>query len=263
MAKRKIIRIDEDLCNGCGECVTACAEGALRIVGGKARLVKEEYCDGLGDCLGECPTSALTVEERDVAGYDAGAARAHVAQSGGEEAARLFDRAAERHAAPAGGCPGTRWRNSFGEAPAAAPAPSTGSAAAIPSELRQWPVHLGLIPPGAPFLRGRELVLMSACGPLASADVHWRFLRGRAVALACPKLDRAEGYVEKLAEIFASAGTTRLIVARMEVPCCGGLTAIAREAIARSGRKDLELEEAIIGIEDGSITARIASADVT
>lgn len=262
MPKRNVIRIDEDLCNGCGECVTACAEGALRIVDGKARLVKEEYCDGLGDCLGECPTGALTVEERDVAGYDAEAARSHVERAGGEEAVRRFDRAAERHGAPPGGCPGTRLRNSFGEPSSAVPASSTGSAA-TPSELRQWPVHLGLIPPGAPFLRGRELVLMSTCGPLASADVHGRFLRGRAVAVACPKLDRTEGYVEKLADILSSAGTTRLIVARMEVPCCGGLTAIAREAISRSGREDLELEETVIGIEDGSIAARIVSADVT
>lgn len=254
---RAIVRIDETLCDGCGECVSSCAEGALQIVDGKARLVGEALCDGFGDCVGECPTGALTVESRAAEPFDAAAARAHVARTGGPAAVHRFDLAAARHAPPpgppraAGGCPGAAMR-----APAAEPArPSVGPggpAQAIPSELRQWPVQIHLVPPGAPFFKNRELVVLNTCGAVASADVHWRFLRGRSVAVGCPKLDDTSGYADKLAAILREPSIPRVLVARMEVPCCGGLTAIAREAVARSGRRDLELSEVVIGV-DGSV----------
>lgn len=247
--KRKIITINEDLCNGCGQCVTACAEGALQLVDGKARLVKELYCDGLGDCVGECPTGALKVVERDAAEYDAAATRQHVAQSGGE-AVRRFDQAAMVHKhKQGGGCPGMAVRSFAGRATTPAVASGAGLPAQVnPSELRQWPIQLHLVPPSAPFFRNKELVVMSTCGPLASADVHWRFLRGRSVVVACPKLDRTEGYVEKLAGILSEPSIPRVIVVRMEVPCCGGLTAITRAAAAQSGRDDLVVDEVTLSL---------------
>ncbi len=272
MARRKVIEINEELCNGCGDCVTACAEGALQIINGKARLVREDFCDGFGDCMGECPTGALKIVERDVPDFDPVATRAHVAAVGGEEAVRRFDEAARRHASahtasaprpamPAfGGCPGSRMR--IVDEPTAAPSPVRDDALPPkinPSELRQWPVQLHLVMPGAPFFQGRELVIMSTCGPIASADTHWRFLRGRAVVVACPKLDRTEPYAPKLAAIFQDRSIPRAIVVRMEVPCCGGLTAIAEEALRRSGRDDLILDEVTLSL-DGDVveTVRIA-----
>ena len=264
--KRKIIMIDEAKCNGCGECVSACAEGAIRIVDGKARLVKEQFCDGFGDCLGECPTGALQIAERNAPEFDPAATRTHVAQAGGPEAVRKFDAAAQRHdvsafAGPtadkpagmhaAGGCPGTRMRMMPASAGPTAGKPTGGAglpAQVNPPELRQWPIQIHLVPPGAPFFKNKELVVMSTCGPLASADVHWRFLRGRSVVVACPKLDRTEGYVEKLAGILGDPSIPKVIVVRMEVPCCGGLSRISQAAVEMSGRTDLVFEEVTIGV---------------
>lgn len=256
--KRKIITIDEDLCNGCGNCVTACAEGALQIVDGKARLVKEQFCDGFGDCIGECPTGALKIEEKDVADYDPGVTRDYVAATGGTEAVRRFDDAAKKHAMKEkmkrmmghGGCPGTAMRTmqEAGETPAATPSGAGLPSKVNPSELRQWPIQIHLVQPGAPFFKDKELVVMSTCGPLASADVHWRFLRGRSVVVGCPKLDDTSGYVEKLAAIFAEPSIPRVIVVRMEVPCCGELTVIVEQAARRSGRTDLHVDEVTVGL---------------
>ena len=249
MAKRKIIRINEDLCNGCGECVTSCAEGALKIVNGKAKLVKEQFCDGFGDCIGECPTGALTIEEREADAFDFAATREHVAATEGPAAVARFDEAGKKHGlAPSGGCPGMRMR--VPEAPAAkqAVAANAQMPTAIPSELQQWPVQLHLVQPGAPFFKNRELVVMSTCGPIASADIHWRFLRGRGIVVACPKLDRTEGYVEKMADIFSEPTIPKVIVVRMQVPCCGGLTMMVLAAAERCGRRDLVIEEAVMSL---------------
>ncbi len=279
--KRQIIEINEEKCNGCGDCVTACAEGALQIVNGKAKLVRENFCDGFGDCIGECPTGALTIEEREADGFDEEATRRHVLETGGPEALARMDQAAERHAkktvppqqppAPSlprgfpsagpgagpgngGGCPGSRMRmaSATADTPAATPVHGGGVGQAIPSELRQWPVQIHLVQPGAPFFKNRELVLLSTCAPVASADVHWRFLRGRGVAVGCPKLDRTEPYAEKLGAILSDPSIPAVIVVRMSVPCCGGLTAIAREAVELSGRTDLDFREVIIDV-DGTI----------
>jgi len=256
--KRKIIAINEDLCTGCGECVTACAEGALQIIDGKAKLVREQFCDGFGDCIGECPTGALKIEEKAVPDYDPAATREHVARTGGVEAVRKFDEAALAHGmkepAKAGGCPGMAMRVGNRTEKAAAPPTAKGPAQAIPSELDQWPVQIHLVQPGAPFFKGRELVVLSTCGPVASADIHWRFLRGRSVVVGCPKLDRTEGYVEKLAGIFSEPSIPKVIVVRMEVPCCGGLTAMVSEAAQRSGRNDLAVEEVTVAL-NGDIAA--------
>lgn len=230
--KRKIIEIDEALCNGCGACVTGCAEGALQIVDGKARLVSEVFCDGLGACIGECPTGALKIIEREAPEFDEAAVQEHLKK---------------QKMPPAGGCPGLQIR--FGEKKAAASSVPEVPGQVIPSELNQWPTQLHLVPPEAPFFKGRELVVLSTCSPSASPDVNWRFIRGRAIVIACPKLDRTEGYVEKLAAILAANGIPKVIVVRMEVPCCGGLTMMVQEAARRSGRADLAVEEAVIGID--------------
>lgn len=232
--KRKIIEIDEDKCNGCGACVTGCAEGALQIVNGKAKLVNDVFCDGLGACIGECPTGALKIIEREAPDFSEEAVHKHL----------------QKKSPPAGGCPGMKLR--FAEPSKVAKPKVEGqgvSGQVIPSELNQWPTQLHLVPVEAPFFKNRELVVLSTCSPSASPDVNWRFIRGRAIAIACPKLDRTEGYVEKLAAILASNGIPKVIIVRMEVPCCGGLTMMTREAARRSGRTDLVVEEAVIGLD--------------
>ena len=289
--KREIITIDESLCNGCGECITACAEGALKLVDGKAKLVKQQFCDGFGDCMGECPTGALKIVEQDVPDYDPAAAREHVAKTLGVEAVRGFDAAAKAHGVAAvgdpgrprpsvaatspvhgGGCPGTMMRFDARRAARPSPTPLFGgrgadiSAAdisspdaggmgvgvqvqqAIRSELNQWPIQIHLVRPDAPFFKDRELVVLSSCSPIASADIHWRFIRGRSVVVGCPKLDRTDGYVEKLAAILQEPSIPKVTIVRMEVPCCGGLTAIVREAARQSGRTDLDVEEVMVGL---------------
>jgi NAD-dependent dihydropyrimidine dehydrogenase PreA subunit len=268
--KRKIIEINEDLCDGCGDCIVGCAEGALQLVDGKAKMVKEQFCDGFGDCVGTCPTGALQIIEREAEAFDEGSTIEHVRNTGGEEAVKRMLDAAEIHEAKEtaaetpkpkmGGCPGMQVRmkeqakgtrqEAIGE---------TMSGQVIPSDLEQWPIQLHLVPPKAPFFEDKELVVLSTCSPVASPDVHWRFVRGRSLVVACPKLDKTEGYVEKLAGIMAQNKIPKVIVVRMSVPCCGGLSMIAQQAHAASGRSDLVVEEVTIGL-DGELmkTQKIA-----
>ena len=249
--KRAIIKIDEELCNGCGKCVTACAEGAIKLVNGKAKLVKEQYCDGLGACIGDCPTGALTIETRDAPAFDPGAVAEHLRN---QAASAKHEPATKSPSAPPlpghGACPGMMQRHIEKSATSHSEAATMEGAGlpaqAIPSELRQWPVQLHLVSPQAPYFNNRELLLLSTCAPVASADVHWRFLRGRSVVVACPKLDRTEGYVEKLASILSNTTIKAVAVVRMEVPCCGGLSAMLREAIALTGRNDLDMREIVV-----------------
>lgn len=265
MHERKIIRIDEELCDGCGLCVTGCAEGAIQIVDGKARLVKEQYCDGFGDCIGTCPTGALTIESREAKAFDFEATRGYLGEAHGEAAVRRFEQAHRRHQGHAderpqppsfhgGGCPGSRMRE------LSAPVrevdrPHDAATTAMPSELRQWPVQLHLVPPQAPFFKNKELVVLNPCGPLASPTVHQDYLRGRAVVMGCPKLDDTRPYVEKLTQILSDPSIPRVIVVRMEVPCCGGLTMMTEEAVAASGRHDLILQEDTLAL-DGTVKHR-------
>lgn len=231
--KRKIIRIDEDKCNGCGICVDACAEGALEVIDGKARLVGEIYCDGIGACLSGCPTGALTIEERDAEGFDPTAVDDLLAGKGKAPTAP--------HAAH-GGCPGSRTR-------AFAPAPAGGCAevASSPSRLGNWPVQLHLLSPAAPYLDGADLLLAADCVAFALGSFHQDLLGGRVLAIGCPKLDDGQAYVEKLATIFAERDIRTVTVAIMEVPCCRGLTEIVRQALARSGR-EIPTESIRVGI---------------
>ena len=234
--KRKIIEIDEDKCNGCGACITGCAEGALELVDGKAKLVKEQFCDGLGACIGECPTGALKIIEREAVSFDEEAVQDHLVEK--EKSKRP----------PSGGCPGMQ-AQTFEKKPSDRPVTSTETGYVLPSELRQWPVQLHLVQPQTSFFKNKEIVLLSTCSPVASADIHWRFLRGRAVVMACPKLDRTEGYVEKLAGIIQASNTPKVIVVRMEVPCCGGLTAMLQAARSQCGRSDVSYEEVVMSLQ--------------
>lgn len=207
--KRKIIRIDEALCNGCGACAQACHEGAIGMVNGKARLLRESYCDGLGDCLPACPTGAIRFEVREAPAYD-------------EEAVR-------RSRAGAGGCPGSASRTlASGKREAA------GEAA--PSELRQWPVQIRLAPVNAPYFDGAELLVAADCAAYAYAAFHRDFIRGHVTLVGCPKLDGVD-YSEKLTQILRANDIRSVTVARMEVPCCGGLELAVRRAIEASGRR--------------------------
>jgi NAD-dependent dihydropyrimidine dehydrogenase PreA subunit len=247
MAIRKIVRIDERLCNGCGICVPACAEGAIRIVDGKARLVSENLCDGLGACLGDCPEGAITIEEREADAFDEAAVQVHLAgpesTAPGEEAPR--PPAPLPHGRGAGGCPGSRVLQ-FAASPLESAAP--GPAPAQPSALRQWPVQLHLVPPGAPYFQGAEVLLAADCTAFAVGDFHARFLRGKALAVACPKLDQGqEIYLRKLTALIDEAGIDTLTVLVMEVPCCSGLVALAREAAARADR-EVPVKRIVVGV---------------
>lgn len=257
---RKIIEINEDLCNGCGDCIVGCAEGALQLVDGKAKVVKEQYCDGFGDCVGTCPTGALKIVEREADAFDEEATIEHVRNLGGDDAVKRMLDAAEIHESkeeaaaskpPMGGCPGMQVRMAEKKATAARPATTSveGGGQVIKSDLEQWPIQLHLVPPTAPFFDGKELVVLSTCSPIASPDVHWRFVRGRSLVVACPKLDKTEGYAEKLALIMAQNNIPKVIIVRMSVPCCGGLTAITQQAYQASGRTDLVVEEVTIGLD--------------
>jgi len=250
--KRKIINIDEELCDGCGECVVGCSEGALQIIDGKAKLVKEDFCDGFGDCIGTCPTGALTIEEREAKDFDEEGVKKHLRENFGKEAVVKMEEAQKKHKekeAPKqefGGCPGMKVH--MKEATPKKPSLSQGTGQVIPSELNHWPVQLHLVRPEAPFFKDKELVVLSTCSPVASADVHWRYLRGRSTVIACPKLDNTTPYAEKLSGILKEPSIPKVIIVRMEVPCCGGLTMLLEEALKKSGRKDVVIEEHVVGL---------------
>jgi Pyruvate/2-oxoacid:ferredoxin oxidoreductase delta subunit len=220
MAVRNVVKIDEDKCNGCGLCATACAEGAIKIIDGKAKLVSDTYCDGLGACLGHCPVDAITVEPREAADFNEEAVKAHL----GHEA---------KKAGPLFGCPGLAMHQ-FESKPVSAAEPENPQA--VPSQLGQWPVQLKLVSPTAPYFADSDLLLVADCVAFAMGDFHQRFLKGRSVAVGCPKLDDAQFYIEKLAQILQANNLRSLTVVHMEVPCCSGLVRIAREAIALSGK---------------------------
>jgi len=232
---RKIVKIDEEKCNGCGACVPACAEGAIQIINGKAKLISDKYCDGLGACLGECPQGAITIEEREADEFDEPAVEHHLQ--------------AKEHVTeelPCG-CPSatvTRFeRQTSTEIPAA------GIAEPVPeSMLTHWPVQLTLVPPSAPFLQKADLVLAADCVPFAYPGFHQEFLKDHALVIACPKLDNFEAHLRKLTEILRHSEPKSLTVVHMEVPCCFGLVHMAKQAILASG-KDIPLKEMTIGIK--------------
>ena len=211
---RKIIQIDEEKCNGCGACAAACHEGAIEMVGGKAKLTREDYCDGLGDCLPACPTGAITFEEREAPAYN--------------EAAVL---AAKREKAPLPcGCPGSQAK-AIRREPCAAPAAQTPA----DSQLSQWPVQIKLVPVKAPYLNGAKLLIAADCTAYAYGDFHQEFIRGHVTLIGCPKLDEGD-YAEKLTQILAGNDIKSVTVVRMEVPCCGGIEHAVKRALQASGK---------------------------
>ena len=216
---RKIIRIDEEKCNGCGACAQACHEGAIDMVNGKAKLVRESFCDGFGDCLPSCPTGAITFEEREAPAYDEAAVHAAKQQKA-------------PHPHHQGGCPGSRMMQLSRENPTPdQPAPLVPPA----SELRQWPVQIKLLPTQTAFYDGAKLLIAADCTAYAYANFHRDFMRGKVTLIGCPKLDDVD-YTEKLAEIIRNNNIKSVTILRMEVPCCGGLQRAAEAALKSSGK---------------------------
>jgi ferredoxin len=256
ITKRKIIKIDEEKCDGCGVCIPSCPEGALQIIAGKARLVKDSFCDGLGACLRDCPQGALTIEEREVAEYDEEGVIAHIKETSPEllekHLVHLKEHAHElpqHHSHPGiGSCPSAQilsWER--GVAPV--------DEVRVSSELRQWPIQLHLVPPHAPYFRNADLVLVADCVPFAYANFHRDFLKDKAIAICCPKLDDTSPYMNKITRILQGCDVKSLKVLHMEVPCCFGLVHIAQEALKRSG-KDIPFESVEIGIKGSEPPAR-------
>ena len=268
--KRKIIRIDEEKCNGCRMCVPACHEGAIRIVNGKARLAGDSLCDGLGACLGECPQGAITIEERDAEKYDEITALEHIIKEGPvaveahlkhladhgqtkyvDQAREYLGRNGDKNMEKqdqdkpmACGCPGSMTRD-FRKEPAAT-AISAVSSGPVRSELQQWPVQLRLLNPSAPFFENADLVISADCVPFTYADFHRKFLKDKVLVVFCPKLDEAlDEYVEKLTAILQTNNIRSVTIIRMEVPCCGTTVQIVEDAVRRSGKNVMMKEYTI------------------
>jgi ferredoxin len=222
MAKRQIIKIDQEKCDGCGLCVPSCAEGAIVIVDGKAQLLADKFCDGLGACLGECPVGALTIEERDTEEF-VGPAPGAPGEHGHHVASEKSQAAPAQEAFV---CPGSAMRQFT---PAAVPEAGT-------SALSHWPVKLRLVTPKAPFFKGAELLVAADCGPFAAGDFHARYLAGKAVVCGCPKFDDLEESVAKLTGILKENDVKGVTIVNMEVPCCQGLIEAVRRALQASGK---------------------------
>ena len=224
--KRQIIHIDEEKCNGCGACANACHEGAIAMIGGKAKLMRDDYCDGMGDCLPHCPTGAITFEQREAVPYNEAAVQAAKKHKAAHVAPHSCPGSApkELHV-----CPGTMAR---------ALHPTDGRPAAptmAPSQLRQGPVQIKLVPPNAPYFDGAKLLIAADCTAYAYAAFHERFIRGHITLVGCPKLDDVD-YSEKLTAIIRDNDIKEVTVVRMEVPCCGGLENAAKHALQASGK---------------------------
>ena len=234
MSKRKIIEIDEDKCTGCGACVTKCAEGALAIIDGKAKVVNEIFCDGLGACIGECPEGALEIIERDAPEFDEEAVKEHLA---GE---------AKVGPEPCG-CPSHNPMLVKAESGHAAHAKHHAHED-FPPELTNWPIQWKLVRPDMPFFKDADVLMAADCVPFAFRDFHGRFLAERPVIIGCPKLDEQEKYLERLTEVVKHSGLKSITIAHMEVPCCHGLQKIVTEAVRRSGRS-VPVRTWVIGIQ--------------
>ncbi|MBX3044033.1 MAG: 4Fe-4S binding protein [Candidatus Kapabacteria bacterium] len=275
---REIIQIDEDLCDGCGDCIPACHEGALQIIDGKCRLVSSLFCDGLGACLGHCDKGALKIVMADVDEYDEveviktmlnkpqSVLKAHLSHLIDHGATEYFNKAVEylssigisininQNTAPAqsaGGCPGSAMKELKQYSPA------KNEKDNHESMLEHWPVQLHLVSPFSPFLKGKELVILSTCSPVAYPNIQNDYIAGKAVVLACPKLDYTEPYPKKLEDIFRNAGTQKATIVRMEVPCCGGLSAMTTKAAANSSINGLEVCEHTISTNGKRISEKI------
>lgn len=283
--KRDIIKIDEDLCNGCGLCVMGCHEGALQIIEGKARLVNELFCDGLGACIGECPEGAIEIEHREAEDYNEiktmnnllltseATVVAHLEHLRSHNAMEFYEQGVQylnelNRTDIIEKLGKQKMHQEHGHQPGACGCQGSAERTMKPTEIRQvsrtknqtelshWPVQLHLVNPSAGFFKDSELVVMSTCGPIASANVHTDYLAGRSVVVACPKLDRTDPYAEKLAGIIRNANLRKIIVVIMEVPCCAGLSKIVKEGRMLSGIEDLIIEEHTLSLEGELINMR-------
>ncbi len=248
MVKRSIVEIDEEKCDGCGLCITSCHEGALQIVDGKAKLVKDIYCDGLGNCLGHCPQDAIKIIERDVEEFDFKATNTHLKDIGKPE---LEENPLEEKAKPTEekpkelpcGCPGTMVRD-LREEPDAEPDQTSKEQT---SQLKQWPIQLNLLPPNVPFFQNSDLLISADCVGFANPNLHNTLLKGKSIAIGCPKLDDISGYKEKIQSIIKMNNLKTITVAIMEVPCCYGLYDAVEQALSDSGQ-EIPLKKIIVGI---------------
>jgi Fe-S-cluster-containing hydrogenase component 2 len=251
--KRKIITINQELCDGCGNCVSACSEGALQIVDGKAKLVKEDFCDGFGDCLGGCPTGALVIEERESKAFDIEATKEYLLKTKGSEAVWRMEEAQKKHE-PDGnahkeekslpcGCPGSMAQTIKLTKPS-----TTVIRKESEPQLRNWPVQITLLPLKAPYYQGADLLVAADCCAYAYAGFHNDFIKGHTLALGCPKLDNAGAYKEKLATILGENDIKSVTIAYMEVPCCMGLVKLVEEAVKGSG-KNIPVKKTKISIQ--------------
>jgi ferredoxin len=280
--KRKIIRIDEEKCNGCGLCIPNCQEGALQIIDGKARLISDLFCDGLGACIGHCPEGAIEIVEREAEPYDERKVMEFIVPKGRNTILAHLDHLRDHNEETflnqaiqylkennidmspeknvnkhhGGGCPGSRemdfrdegQKKSESSAPSAVRRPEVQDPVSVPSELRQWPVQLHLLNPNAPYFRNADVVLTADCVPFAMGDYHSKYLKGKSIAIACPKLDsNKESYIEKLTEMITGARINSLQVVMMEVPCCGGLLQMALTAREKAGR-NVPVKQSIISL---------------
>ena len=238
---RKIIKIDEDLCTGCGNCVVDCAEGALKVIDGKARVINEIFCDGLGACISGCPEGALEIIEREALEFDEEAVEEHLEEMKKEEVEQVKQILSE-HAHQCG-CPSAQTMV-LDEPESVAEVEGK-----IPSALRQWPVQMHLINPRAPYYQGADVLLAADCTGFSYGDFHRDFLKQKSIAIACPKLDQGkEVYIDKIKSLIEDAKVNTLTVAMMEVPCCGGLLALAQEGAKRANRK-VPIKYVVIGIQ--------------
>ncbi|MBW1846428.1 MAG: 4Fe-4S dicluster domain-containing protein [Deltaproteobacteria bacterium] len=237
---RKIIEIDDDLCDGCGQCLISCAEGALEIIDGKAKVVADKYCDGLGACLGECPVGALHVVEREADEFDEEAVEAFLAEKEKNKE--------EKEETMACGCPSTQIQN-FESSTSCEMANRPANIEDVDSALSHWPVQIRLVPPTAPFLKGADLLVVADCVPIAFPSLHRDFLKGKVVMVGCPKFDDVQEYIDKFAAIFETADIKSITTLVMEVPCCSGLPGIVKKGLEASGSgKNIPLEEVVVSV---------------
>lgn len=253
---RKMIKIDEEKCTGCGLCVPGCSEGALKVVDGKAKLVSETYCDGLGDCIGECPEDALTIVEVAAEDFNPDAVKEHLSAMGRKIPKHMPDPVALRlgNDQPGGklacGCPSTKLR----ELTPCAAANTPKDTAPVNSNLSHWPIQLRLVPANAPFLRGAHLLITADCVAGALPNFHSHYLPGKKMLMGCPKFDDTDLYVERLTEIFSTCEIKSVTLLEMEVPCCSNMTKIVARAVEQSGQK-VPVEKVVISL-DGRVADR-------
>ena len=238
--KRQIIKIDEDKCNGCGKCVIACHEGAIGMINGKAKLLRDDYCDGLGNCLPACPAGAISFEAREAKPFDAQAVK--------ERMKRLINTEIKEESELPCGCPGSNagtieLNKNIAE--------KVGIRDEVPSQLRQWPVQIKLVPVNAPYFENADLLIAADCSAYACGDFHNKYMKGKIVIIGCPKLDNTD-YSEKLAAIIQSNNIKSMTVARMEVPCCAGIAYTVQEAVKLSG-KDVKTEIIVLKVNGKEI----------